>query len=376
MGHSGTLKKVRNPEAMFERSASKFLLLCHPLESIRTAPLSAYVHDDLNNYSLPSDFGSIIDLIPEGDRQLWDAAFRDRAGRFDREKAIKNKTISIEGSEGVKIIRINWKSRTPKTLNTADSLTANGTWAVVAGATSLTVDNVTKYSGQGSIRFNIVATGDGIQLTGATALDLTVENGVGAMTVPIFLGADFANLTSITPVWGNDVTTKYWTGVAQTAQADGTAFKQGWNVIKVIWSSASQTGVVAPATIKACKFTFTVTAAMTNIRVDNVRFSVGRAFDNKYYSKYLFKSATSGVWISRPTSDDDYVLIDNDTLPVFLMELFRDMAHQMEGGDSSFDLSFTEKELARLYPAYKGLYPSMVKKVRGQTGGRPARGRW
>ncbi len=378
MGHSGTLGKIRNIEAMLERSASRFLLKVHPLESIRTAPLASVVHDDLNNYALASDFGALIDLIPEADRQSWDVAYRDRAGRFDVEKARRNKTLSIEGSEGTKIIRINWKSRASKVLNTCDSLTANGTWAAVAGATNVALDEITKFSGSGAIKFDVAATGDGISNTTMTAVDLADENGVGDVLFAVYLESDYARLTSITPRWGNDLTTNYWTGVAQTTQADGTAFKMGWNVIKASWKAATQTGTVAPATIDSFRVTLTVTAAMTNVRLDNILFSIGRAFDSKYYSKFLFKNADTGAWISQPRSgnDDDLVVIDNDTLPIFLMECLIDMAHQMEGTDSAFDIGHAEKQLAVLYPAYKGLNPSMVKKVRGRTGGLPGRGRW
>lgn len=363
---------------MFERSASRFLLKVHPLESIRSAPLSAVVHDDLNNYALPSDFASIIDLIPESNRQAWDVAFRDRAGKFDVEKARKNRTISIEGSEGTKIARINWKSRAAKILNTCNSLTASGTWSAVAGATSVVLDTITKYSGSGSIRFNVASTGDGVKNTTMTVVDLTNENGVSDVIFAIYLGSDYANLTSITPVWGNDLTTKYWTGVPQTAQADGTAFKFGWNLIKASWSGATQTGTVAPATIDSFQVTLTVTGAMSNVRLDNIMFSIGRNFDCKYYSKYLFKNNTTGAWISQPRSnnDDDIVVVDNDTLPIFLFECLVDMAHQMEGGDSAFDINHAEAQLKVLYPAYRGLNPSMVKKVRGRVGGLPARGRW
>lgn len=377
LGHSGTLGKVRNIEAMLERSAAAFLLKCHPVESMRRAPLAAYVHDDLNNYALASDFGSLIDLAPEADRTLWDRAFRDGAGRFDREKATRNRTLSIEGSEGQKIARINWKARKAKVLNACNSLTGNGTFSAVAGATGLATDEITKFSGSGSIRFSVAATGDGVKNTTMTAVDLTDEDEVGTLIFAVFLGSDYARLTSITPVWGNDITTKYWTGAPVTAQADGTAFKQGWNVLKAEWSAATQTGTVAPATINSLKVTLAVTAAMANVRLDNVMFSVGRAFDCQYYSKFLYKDASSGVWKSRPTSDDDYVMVDNDTLPLFLMECLEDMAHQMEGTDSAFDINFARAKMKELYPAYTGLYPSQAMKKRGQTGSRtPGRGRW
>lgn len=370
MGHGGTLKKVRNVEAMFERSAARFLLKVHPLESVRYAALTSLVYDDFYNYSLPTDFGSLIDLIPDQDRNSWDSAFRNPAGQFDLQKAIRNRTISIEGVDGSKIIRINWRTRRGKVLNTMDSLTANGAWSVIGTASNLAISTIYKVAGSGSIQFDVATTGDGIQNSSMAAVDLTPESGISDILIPVYLSTDFANLTSITAIWGNDLTTNYKTGVAQTVQADGTAFKFGWNTIKVPWVSAANAGTVNPATIDSCKLTFAVTNAMSNVRVDNIMYSIGKNFDVKYYSKYLFKDATATTWTSRPV-DNSVVIVDNDTLPIFLLELLTDMAQQMEGTDSAFDIGFAEKQLAVLYPAYKGLYPSLVKKQLSQTGSVP-----
>ncbi len=362
MGHGSTLNKVRNIEVMFERAAAKFLLKCHPLEAMRTAALSNVVHDDVFNYTLPTDFGSIIDLIPQDNRQTWDTALRNNAGVFDLEKAIKTRVVSIEGSEGIKIIRINWRTRKGKVLNAMDSVTANGTWGAVGTASGITADTIFKKTGNASIKFQIAASGDGIKNTTMTAQDFTLENGVADNFVWVFLDSDYAKLTSITAVWGNDVTTKYWTSAAITTQADGTAFKNGWNLIKASWSAASQTGTVAPATINSYKITFTTTGAMVNVRVDSVIFSIGRNFDLKYYSKYLFRNS-AGTFISRTTSDNDSVNVDNDTLPHYLYECLSEMAQQMQGSDGSFDIGYARQELMALYPAYTGMYPSQLKKV-------------
>lgn len=364
LGHGGTLNKVRNIESMFERSASRFLQKCKPVETIRTTGLTSTVHDDFYNYTPPSDFNSLIDLYPQDDRGSWDMAFRDHAGKFDREKAIREKTLSIEGSDGSKVLRINWRSRQGKTLHTMNSLTDNGSWAIVGTASGLVADEIVKYSGSGSIRFDVAVTGDGIQNTTMTALDFTDEDEIADIFIPFYIknSTDLANLNSVTAIWGNDLTTNYWTGVAQTAQADGTAFKVGWNVIKVPWSTATETGTVTPASVDSLKITFNIDAAIGDIRVDNVIFSIGRNFDCKYYSKYLYKS-TAGVYSSKPSTDDDYVTIDNDSLPIFLFELLKDMAHQVEGTDSAFDIAYAEKELSVLYPAFRSENPDQRKKA-------------
>jgi len=375
MGHGGTLNKVRNIEAMFERSISKFLLKAKPIETIRTTPLASAVHDRVYDYALPSDFNVLIDLFPQANRTSWDYAYRAPNGQFNLNKAIEDKVVAIDGNNGSKIIRINWAKRAPQVLHTMDSVTANGTWSAVGSATGIVADSITKYSGRASIKFNLVASGGGIQNTTMDSVDLTDADEVADIFVPVYLGSDYANATSVTLTWGNNLTTAYWTSVAQTTQADGTAFQRGWNLVKFPWSSATETGTVDPATIDSAKITLATTSALDNVRVDNILVSIGTDFDIKYYSKYIIQN-TSGTLVSRTGSDDDLVLIDNDTLPVFLFECLKDMAHQMEGTDSAFDINYAEKELAMLYPMYRAINPSNAKKVAGRYASSPARKRW
>lgn len=366
MLHGGTLNKVRNLEALFERAANTMLSKIDPIDTMRIAGLSNTVHDDVYNYALPSDFKKIIDLYPQDNRQSSDLSGRKYAEKFDVSKALTNKTMTIEGSEGSKIIRINWRSRQGKVLNAMNSLTANGTWSVVASATGLVLDTITKQSGGGSIRFDVVASGDGIQNTGMTQLNLTDEDEVADVFIWVYFPVITA-LTSVSFIWGNDLTTNYWTSVAQTTQADGTAFKVGWNLLKFPWSTATETGTVAPATIDSGKITIASTGAIADVRVDNIVFSIGRAFDIKYYSKYIIKNS-SGTWLSRFTSDDDIVVLDNDAIQIFLLESLKAAAQQVEGVDSTFDLNFANQELEPLYKRYKTEHGSEAKKKIGSYG--------
>ena len=377
MTHSGTLNRVRNVAEMFHRAANTLLSLIDPITTMRTGSLSNLVHDDLNDYALPGDYKKLIDLIPQDNRDNWDNAYRNLAGQFDREKAIRNRVLSIEGSEGSKIIRINWKTRTPKVLNSMNSHTSNGTWSVVAGATNLALDEIYKRKGSASIRFDVAATGDGIDNDDMTAVSLSDEDEIADVLFDLYIedATDLARITSITTRWGNDLTTNYWVGVAQTTQADGSALQVGWNEIKVPWSTATETGTVAPATIDSFRFTLTVTAAVTKLRIDNVRFSIGRPFEMKYYSKYLLKNS-AGTWIQKTTSESDTIVLDDDEINGYLYECLIAAAHQMEGSDAVFDINFAKGELEKFYRRYRAEYPSMSKKAVTNYGGSPRWNRW
>lgn len=369
MGHGGTLNKVRNPEAMFRRAASTMLLKCKPMETIRIAPLSQTIHDELNDYALPSDFGSPIDLYPQAGRDNLDQARRILGEKFSLTAAIDNKTISIEGSEGSKVLRVNWKWRSPKVLNSMNSYDGNGTWLAVGTASGIETDSIYKYSGSGSVKFDVAASGDGISNIGMSQIDLTNEDEIADIVIAVYLPS-VTGLTSITPIWGNDITTKFWTGTAQTTQADGTAFRIGWNIIKASWATATETGTVVPTAIDSCKITFQVSAPIANIRVDNILFSIGQPFDIKYYSKYLFKTA-AGVYIKQTTDDTDIVTLDEDGLQIFLLECLNAMAQQVEGTDSAFDVEWVDKELKVLYPAFKGEHQSQTKRATSNYGMMP-----
>lgn len=385
MLHGGTLNRVRNVEALFERSANTMLSKIDPIDTFRLSSLSNTVHDDIYNYSLPSDYKKIIDLYPQDNRQSRDTASRRFSERFALGAMLANKQITIEGSEGSKIIRINWKSRQGKVLHSMNSVTANGTWSAVATASGIVADSIIKYSGSASIRFDLAATGDGIQNSGMSAVDLTDEDEIADAFTAVYIknSTDLAAITSFTVRWGNDLSSNYWTGVAQTTQADGTAFRVGWNVIKIPWSTATETGTVVPSTIDSFRIVVAATSAVADLRVDNIIFSIGRAFDIKYYSKFIIKNS-SGVWITRTTTDDDTVVLDNDAIQILLLEDVIAAAQQLEGTDSSFDMMWAKKELygedlidrKGLYAKYRKEYPSQAKKAITTYSGLPARGRW
>lgn len=365
MGHGGTLKKIRNIEALLERAGNNVLSRIDPVDSIRTTPLTNAVHDSVYDYPLPSDFGKIIDLIPQDDRTGSDKPMRRHAQFFDLKKGLERNIVSIESKEVAKYIRIDWPvDPSPVTVNTMDSLTGNGTWSAVGTASGLKANELYKVSGTASIEFDSAASGDGIQNTTMTAVDLTNQDELADFFTSVYLGA-VTNLTSLSLVWGNDLTTSYWTSVAQTTQADGTAFKIGWNLIKFPWSTATETGTVTPSTIDSFKLTGATTGAISNIRVDNIICSLGRMFDIKYYSKYLFKNS-AGTFLARPTSDDDYVILDQEALNIFLLEAHILCAQQSEGTDSTFDINWARNELydprTGLYALYKGNYQSQKMK--------------
>lgn len=372
MSHSGTLNKVRNIEALLERAGNTMLSKLDPVETERTAPLAQLIHDDLSNYPLASDFKKIIELIPQDNPNNLDSATRVLPEPFDLMRMLKNKQISIEGSEGTKILRVNWRSRSSILLNDMDSLTTNGTWSAVGTAANVKKQSIYKLSGSSSIEFDVLASGDGIENTTMVAVDLTDEDEIADVIFPVWISNALV-VTGVNAIWGNNLTTKFWTGSQQTAQADGTAFRNGWNFIKFPWPDAIETGAVTPSTINSFRVTLATTGPLSNVRVDNIIFSNGRPFDIKYYSKFFTKNS-AGVWMARTSSDDDEVVFDSDAINIYLFECLKAIGQQIEGEDSNFDITYANRELqgdptsadpkARmgLYAIYRAEHPTAAKR--------------
>jgi len=374
--HGNTLNKIRSVEYALERAAANVLANIKPVDSERETALTSLIYDDVFNYPLPADFGWLIDLRPQAVRTSLESASRRYAEPFDLKKALADRIVSIEGSEGTKFIRINWRNRAPILIDGMNSLTANGVWAIVGTASGLKLQTLYKITGNASVEFDLAATGDGVSFIKTVPIDLTDEDEAADefWWVRIPTAAALANFNSATGRWGNGLTANFWQSAAQTKQADGSAFKVGWNLIKFPWSSATETNTVAPATIDSFCIVFDIDAAIANMQVDSAVFAVGKDFDLKYYSAYAFKN-TEGTYLIRPTSDDDEVIFSGTALEIFLEEARKECAAQIEGEDSSFDIQFANARLygnsgspdpmqrIGLYAKYRVEYPSQTKRA-------------
>lgn len=373
MLHAGSsLSKVRNPYHALDRAAKNVLANIKPIDSERETALTSLIYDDVYNYPLPSDFGWLIDLRPQGTRASYEQAARRYAQPFDLKKEIKQRTESIEGRDGTKFFRVNWRTNAPITI---DETNAVGDWSEVASATTPVVQKLHKISGNGSLETDITDTGDGIQNTALTTIDVSDEDEQADVFGWIYLptASDVSNFNSATVIWGNDLTTNYWTSAAEDDQADGTAFKTGWNLLKWSWSDATETGTVDPSEVDSFQITVNVDAAISNIAFDSFVFAVGRSFDIKYYSAYSFKN-TSGTYLERPTSNNDSVVFSGTAFEIFLEEARKEYAAQIEGNDSAFDIRFANARLygnpdspdpimrMGLYAKYRAEYPSQTRR--------------
>lgn len=370
MGHGSSLAKIRNKYALYERAGNNMRSKTDIVTTIRTGMLSQVVHDDQSQYAVPSDYSKIIDLYPARERTNADFARRTSGVTASLLRQIKDKQIAVESRDGARILVIDWAGNAPKTISALQATTG---WSVVTGASNLELDTQYYMSGGKSLKFDITASGGGLQNTSLDVFDLSDSQEENDFLMWVYFG-DVTNITSLTARWGNDLTTNYYESTAQTTQADGTAFRVGWNLVKFAWSSATQTGSVNTATMDSFRVILTTTGTISDVRFDNIVASVGNPFEIKYYSAYLFRN-TAGTWIRQPSVDTDSIMLDETGFNIFAYECLIAMAQQMEGEDSGFDIQFAITALNGnpssgdpalrygLYARYRNEYPSMAKRT-------------
>ena len=366
MIHGGSTNKITNLLALHWRAGRNIISKIDPLGTMRRVNLPSTLYDKVFDYGLPSDFKEIIDLRPQVNRTTADNFTGRFAEPFDLRKNIENNMVEILSEEAVRKIRIKKNIfPAPIVINALNDLTDNGSWGASGSATGVVQDTIFKVSGSGSIKFNAVATGDGIENTTMTKVDLTDHDEVSRLFYWVFL-PDASLATSMGLIFGNDLTTNFCTSTVATTQFDGTAFRNGWNLVGFAWADATESGTVDPAKIDSVRMIYNGTA-QNNIRMDSLTSSIGEIFEIVYYSKFMWRTSAN-VFIEKPTKDDDIVNLDEDAYNIYVNELAYLATQQLQGEDSTFDKNFFAEELygtkvrgknkPGLYEIYNKRHPS------------------
>lgn len=364
--HGGSTNKITNLTALHWRAGRNIISKIDPLGTMRRVNLSNTIYDKVFDYGLPSDFKEIIDLRPQVNRNTSDNFTGRFAEPFDLRKNIENNMVEILSEEAVRKIRIKKKIfPAPVVINAMNDLDDNGVWSASGSATEVEQDTIFKVSGSGSIKFNAVATGDGIKNNSMTEVDLTDHDEVSRFFYWVYL-PDASLATSMGLIFGNDLTTNFWTSIVATTQFDGTAFRDGWNLVGFAWADATETGTVDPSEIDSIRIVYNGDP-QDNIRIDALTSSIGEIFEIVYYSKFMWRNS-SGTFIEKPTSDDDIINLDEDAYNIYVNELAYLATQQLQGEDSAFDKNFFAEELygskvrgknkPGLYEIYNKRHPS------------------
>lgn len=352
--------KITGPDTLIQRAARDVLSDVALYELIRDEQVTTPIHTDAYYYPAPADmrgFG-VIDLYKQGD-------FSDNNEQFIQRNILDTRvnkddlTFTTESINGSHYLRIN------KSLSDYRVLDRMGTLANFTASTNvsnLDADTVQFVEGGQSIKFDIDQVGSAttaIITSTITSVDLTSYENNGSIFEWIYLPTA-SGITSITKRWGNSAGT-YWSKTVTTTHA-GTAFQNGWNQLRFDWSSATETGTVDVTAIDYSEIRILYDGTtQLGLRLDFSTISLGRLYRVKYYSKYMFRNATTGVWTDSISSDSDIVNLDTDSYNLLLYKassLFHQHQHDYNYKPTDSEADRFELEYQKKLIAYKRKYKS------------------
>lgn len=349
-------------------------------ETRRTIPLTTPFYDNVQAYSAPSDFKSMIDLRPQtalfnnDDPEAY--GFSGTTSRQFKTRMTWD-SFSIKWNNGVRSLQA---QRLPNgsviTLDDFASPTSNGSWSgsgdidLVKGIYQELLQYV---QGSSSMGFNLTSVTGSATLLNTTAMvaDLSANNFEDASAVFFYIPSGFSSrFTSFAFTLGEDIADTYT--VTATTQGDGTPFTDGWNFFLLPWSAGSKTGT---PTFKSCTFrkiviTYSTGAAINGCLLDSWTDALGDIYVAEYYSECLFRDAITGAWKYRPTADTDIMNVGVTSYEIFKTEMMIDITRQIRTGtvrqqeltDLRLMLNGATQSRYIKDPNYRGLYSDYVQK--------------
>lgn len=352
--------------------AALVLLGLDPKETQRITQISPQLFDGIDVYTSPSDFKAIIDLVPSTGRlagsEYMDDFRRTGQVQFSQRRNKEAPLVSEQWNNGVRSLLIHGYPRTGRSIQ-LDGYDSTTGFSVGGDAGSLAANVLNYIQGSGSISIELSgATGSAyIEKTTLISQDLTDFNGLASWFKRVYIPSGYSSrFTAFSLFHGNDTSTNYWSK-SVTAQHDGTAFRDGWNLLRFDWSSATQNGTVDEAAMDSVRLTmsYSVGTAIPGVLIDDFNVQLGTMYDLHYLSNMMFRT-TLGVWKEIPTEDTDIINCSTDTWNImvdlttmFAMQELRGMEDDAKGIQER--LGYPQKQdqpFAGSMGEYRRMFPS------------------
>jgi len=365
--HGTTLNKLTDFYTLCRDTSEQVSSRADLAETNRRTLLTNAIYDRVFDYSLPADFKAPSDLKPQSANYNVSnnsSLSRTFSRQFANQKA--NNQFAVVWENGTQFLRFSKYINTPLLLDSADSLTENGAWAVGGNASDLVVDNLNYIAGTGSLK-------------------ATVSSPGAVVNVILRIGSDSSN---------------YFTKTITAGHFE--AFMTGFNLCRFDLSDAIQTGTVVKTAIDYIRVTVTYNTnqtafyektlskvldmsvnsgdyfsngavflyldfgtvlSLSTLRLDNITTQIGSLYDISYYSTSLFRTS-AGTWINEPTVDTDLLNLSPTSFKIFEAEMCRMITQQVQGAMGAFDFTYWNLQLEGnnnqegLYDQYERMYPS------------------
>lgn len=283
--------------------------------SKRRSVLTPNLFNGVFPYQCPADLkgDKIIDIPAQAKRQ--DGEFNlTTAEQFRQHNGAVKGEIAVDDYNGSRVLYISSRVNSLMlTVAELDSLSSGATsnWLLFGDAVSVARDDADYVMGNGSIKFNLSAAGGttaGIQNANVNNVDITdYLGGTSAFFVYAKI-TDTTNLTSYTLRFGNSDSVYYSKTV--TAQNDGTAFVNGWNLLRFDISSLTEVGSVDDTAIDYFAIFMNKSAlkiSESDYKFDWLVLMKGEIHNVHYYSTYGWQSS-AGAYKQNATDDGDLIV--------------------------------------------------------------------
>lgn len=364
MMHGTTLNQVENINGVFNRAARQLLLDIDPQETKRIQSLATAVFPTIYDYDSPADLKGqkIIDIYPSIGRLNWQKLGQTYNQAFDLAKGgIQPGLFTVNFNTATKTIRIATNNNSTKiALNSAGSITGNGTWAIGGTANSLVVNKMTLVNGTNSLNFG-VTTGTGtITNSTMTPVDLTGQENQSAISFKFFV-PDPTKITNVSFRFGTD-SSNYYQSDTMSTNFQGATFFEGWNDIGDLWLNFTQVGTPTLSNIKYLEVSIVASSDATNLQIAQFWSALGIPTDIEYYSKCMFRNDTTGAWQETVLDDSDKINLDTESYNLFLYQAAFLCVQQALGQDAGYDTNLFLQKYSEGLARYKKMYKSEISK--------------
>jgi hypothetical protein len=326
----------------------------------------APIYNSVFDYPIAADVkgNKLIDIFPQVDRipqNIWVQSYNQAFDVAKQNIFSMTNMFTLNFNTGIKTIRINapWLN-VPTVINQIDSILNNGTWTAAGTASNLAENNTNFAQGAGSLQFDVTIGTGYIENSTMTALDLTSVLNQSSLFVWVYIPVG-ANLTSVNLRWGSGAGDYYSSTV--TLNQQGVAFQNGWNLCQFVWSTATVVGAPDVTKINYARVSLAMTANTTACKVNGLNSILGTIMSYSYYSKYLFRDASTGAFQEKVTDDSNLINLDTESYNLLFNQVAFLAIQQQQGLDAlAFDGSFFKNAYDTGVARYKAMYKSELQK--------------
>lgn len=360
--HGTNLNKIQNLNGLHNRTARQLLLDVDPQETIRKVLTATPLFNEVWDYACPVDLkgNRIIDISPQYYRDPSYVVGQEYNQDFDIAKNQQSTAseFTIQFNNAVKTLRIN-DTTLPSGI-VLDTCQATTNWSTGGTASNLTEDNVNFASGSGSLSFDVAIGTGSISETLEAPIDMSAQVNQASLFYYLYLPTG-SQLTSTEIRWGSSPTDYY--SRTSTVTNEGTAFQTGWNLIRGDWLGATVVGNPDDTAINYVYIGVTVSANQTGIKVDNIVSNMGLYRTLEYYSKYMYRNATTGAFQETVLDNSDLINLDTESYNLYFNLLAFYAMQQVQGVSAlNFDDNFFGKQYQDGRTRYTALNKSQVTK--------------